>query len=189
MGKPPHHRPAGPDLIAGGGRRLRHLSTAPIADQIESTGAILADPNIHRLTKAVGLATDLTSLQHRRRVSDEVQPAGPCPETDDPTPFNGRYTGLLKRRLASGQSEWLPGRADFQRSGNRVRGRFSFGAGEGIIQGTVVKGARLIYDWQWSTAAGRGVLEYTGDTGLQGDWQYADGTVGGAWALCPPVGP
>jgi hypothetical protein len=160
-----------------------------VADQIESIGAILADPNIHRLTKAVGLATDLTSLTNRRRVSDEVQPMGPCPETGDRTPFNGRYTGLLKRRLASGKSEWLPGRADFQRSGNRVHGRISFGAGEGTIQGTVVKGARLMYDWQWGTAAGRGVLEHSGETGLQGDWQYADGTVGGAWALCPAVGP
>lgn len=158
-----------------------------IADQIESIAAILADPDMHRLTVAIGLATDLTALKTRHRAVDGVKLDGRCPGGGDAAAYRGRYHGLFNRNLPSGEKEWLTAWVEFRRSQNRVRGRFSFGAGEGVVEGSVVQENRLLYDWRWGTAAGRGVLAPSDFGGLRGDWQYGNGAIGGSWALCPAV--
>lgn len=160
-----------------------------IADQIDAIAAILADPDMHRLTVAIGLATDLTSLKTRHRAVDGVALDGRCPGGGNAAAYRGRYHGLFNRNLPSGEKEWLTAWAEFRRSQNRVRGRFSFGAGEGILDGTVVQENRLFYDWRWGAAAGRGVLAPSDSGGLEGDWQHGNGAVGGSWKLCPAADP
>jgi hypothetical protein len=156
-----------------------------IADQIEGIGTILENPDMHRLVVAIGLSTDLQSLRRRHRALEPVAPGRLCGSAGDPTSFSGRYTGLYTRHLRNGQSEWLSARMDLKRNRNRIVGRFSFGLGEGVLEGFLMQGRRLVYDWRWGNAAGRGFLEASSSGGLTGSWGYNDATQGGGtWDIC-----
>jgi hypothetical protein len=74
-----------------------------------------------------------------------------------------------------------------QRTGNIVRGSYSFGLGIGTIQGTVA-GTALNLEWQWGNYYGRGILNAT-DNGarLSGVWGYRESNRdGGTWSCRRP---
>ncbi len=155
-----------------------------IADQIASIGAILEDANMHRLVVATGLATDLHSLRNRQRAVTTVEPGKMCKGAGDPTSFQGQYTGLYTRVLKSGKKEWLSARLQMRRSGNRVVGRYSFGVGEGTLEGNVFQGQRLLYEWRWGNASGKGSLTASKSGGLSGAWGHKSAAEGGgSWEL------
>lgn len=158
-----------------------------VADQLAGIGEILEDPGIHRLFLARALATDLDSLKPRKSQREPATKSDRCASASaGAAPFQGRYAGLYAHNLADGRKEWLSGWMDLRRDGNRVRGRFSFGAGDGTLEGNVV-GDRLLYDWAWGRDQGRGTLELqAADGGLTGNWgRGTSGENGGAWDLCP----
>jgi hypothetical protein len=71
----------------------------------------------------------------------------------------------------------------FQRTGNTVRGRYSFGLGLGKIEGTVA-GDTLNLGWEWGGNYGRAILKAT-DNGaaFTGTWGYRESNRGaGTWA-------
>lgn len=156
-----------------------------IANQIEGIGTILENPDMHRLVVAIGLSTDLRSLRSRHRAFEPVAPGRLCDRAGDPTSFAGQYTGLYTRYLRSGEKEWLSARIVLKRNRNRIVGRFSFGLGEGVLEGFLMQGRQFVYDWRWGNASGRGFLEASSSGGLTGNWGYKEATQGvGTWDLC-----
>ena len=154
-----------------------------IADQFRNIGTTLEDPNIHRLVVLAGVATDLRPLRSHQRALASAEPGELC-SGNHPTPFDGEYTGLYTRYLSNGEKEWLGARMRLRRDHNRVVGRFSFGLGEGTLEGYLMQGKRLVYDWRWGNATGRGDLVASGSGGLRGNWGHEnDAKGGGNWDL------
>ncbi len=156
-----------------------------IAGQISGIGTILADEQLHRLVVGIGLASDLQSLRNRQRISATVAPGKLCNQIGNPISFQGDYTGFYVRYLKDGTKEWLKGSIQLRRSQNRVAGRFTFGAGEGILEGNLIRGKQLAYEWRWGNATGKGMLVLSQFGGLTGNWGYDSADKGGgSWELC-----
>jgi hypothetical protein len=156
-----------------------------VAGQIELIGNTLEDPQMHRLIAATGLATDLNSLRNRRRQINPVDPDNPCAGRRAASDFAGRHQGLYTRNLKDGRTEWLAAWMSLERDQNRVRGRFSFGAGEGEIRAVVSADDQLLFDWRWADAAGKGRLTRDATGALSGEWGNGGNAAGGgSWVLC-----
>lgn len=148
-----------------------------IARNMRGIGDLLNDPDIQKSIAAKALATDLPSLQ-RWKMSRRSTPAAAG------RAFDGNYAGTYVHHQPGAQSELLAAEMEHSREGDHVKGLFSFGLGVGTIDG-IVRGDRLLYDWVWGTAHGRGRLVVDPATGdLEGPWGYADsGDNGGAWRI------
>lgn len=161
-------------------KRIKYIS-----EQITNIGSILDDQNLHKLVVVIGLSTDLQSLRTRKRVIPSAQQSGICVKTADTEMFNGLYTGIYIHYLKNGEKEWLNGNIQLKRNRNRITGRFNFGAGEGSLQGHLIQGKRLLYDWQWGNSNGRGTLIVNESGGLTGNWGYEQSDKdGGQWQVC-----
>jgi hypothetical protein len=129
-----------------------------LAEQIAGIGSILEDPDMYRLIAAIGLSTDLHSLRNRQRRLNPIDPNHPYAGKEAATDLHGKHQGIYTRNLKNGRTEWLSAWRVLECYQNRVRGRYSLGAGEGSMQGVVGAGNRLLYDWQWGNATGKGEL-------------------------------
>lgn len=143
----------------------------------------LRDEEIQTSVFLVAQATDDLSLGPRRkgellsRISYKAE--GRSQTTGA---FRGFYAGEYTR-FVLGDREELEIEVFFQRHGNRVNGRFSFGIGQGSMEGTLTNEI-LYFNWQWGQSYGRGILRATADgSGFFGTWGYrgaSDG--GGTWS-------
>ncbi len=157
---------------AAGAERIKY-----VAQQIRGIGDFLMDLDIQKSIAAKALATDLSSLQ-RWKKSGRVAPAAA------EMAFDGYYTGTYVHDLPGEASEQLDAEMHLSREGDYVTGRFSFGLGEGKING-IVQSDALFYEWAWGTAHGRGqlVVDPSAD-GLEGPWGYGDSSDnGGTWRV------
>jgi hypothetical protein len=95
-------------------------------------------------------------------------------------PFDGFYSGEYVRYI-SGEQESLPVEANFERRGDSVTGCYSFGLGQGVIEGQV-KGNTLYFSWEWGRNSGNGLLQSLNGTGFSGTWGYRESSDrGGKW--------
>jgi hypothetical protein len=137
---------------------------------------VLADPDQQRLMARRGRNMTLAGLAPRR--PGETMAALPPAATSTPArPFHGVFDGEIHDGTAG-----LPIRSALVRQGDRVTGRYSFGAGQGQISG-LIDGETLKFEWQTATERGHGVLRSTGDgSRVEGTWGYGDReTGGGKW--------
>ncbi len=136
---------------------------------------VLADPEQHRLMAMRGWSMTLAGLAPRR--PGELL-AAPPPTSGARSPsFHGVFDGEMDDGTAR-----LPVRALFSRRGDRVEGRYSFGAAEGKVIG-FVEGDTLTFKWDTEISSGRGVLRSSPDgSRFQGTWGNGDRTDdGGRW--------
>lgn len=156
-----------------------------VADDVDTIAGALASPDMHRLVVAIGLATTPESLASadRRRVG--VAGEGKCAVRSGANRYDGVYEGVYGRNLADGSREWLPAGMELARAGRRVVGKYWFGAGEGTVEGLVIRGQRLQFEWTWGTASGRGTLRASSRGGVSGEWGHdTEQSGGGVWDLC-----
>ena len=135
---------------------------------------VLADPDQQRLMAMRGRSMTLSGLAPRRpgeTMAATATPSGPA------RAFHGVYDGEMHDGTAS-----LPTRAALVRQGDRVTGQYSYGAGQGEING-LVQGETLTFNWRSGARNGRGVLRSSSDgTRIEGTWGYGDrDTGGGRW--------
>src|SRR5262245_269848 len=135
---------------------------------------VLADPDQQRLMAMRGRSMTLSGLAPRRpgeTMAATAAPSGPS------RPFQGTYDGEMHDGTAA-----LPTRAALVRQGDRVTGQYSYGAGQGEING-LVQGDTLTFNWKSGERNGRGVLRSSNDgTRIEGTWGYGDrDTGGGRW--------
>ncbi|NIR29603.1 MAG: hypothetical protein GWN84_09900 [Gammaproteobacteria bacterium] len=157
---------------AAGVQRIRF-----VAEQIRGIGEFLNDRDIQQSMAVKALATDPKSLRAWK---------GPAASEGGARPFEGYYRGSYVHHVQGGGSEVLEAEMELMRQGDFVAGRFSFGLGQGSIKGVVSEG-RLLYEWSWGNAYGRGELAAEPPSGrLRGPWGYMDSADnGGSWEVLP----
>lgn len=144
-----------------------------IADAIDQrVVTVLADPDQQRLMALRGRSMTLAGLAPRR--PGETM-AAPAPAVAAPSPpFHGVFDGEIDDGSAR-----LPIRAVLHRQGDRVEGQYSFGAGQGQLNG-LVEGDTLTYLWRTASGSGRGVLRSSRDgLRIEGTWGHGERTAGG----------
>lgn len=140
---------------------------------------LLKDEEIQLSYVLSGEATDKDSLGPRRpkQLLSRVWPRRET-QVETSLSFDGFFSGE-NVRYVSGEQEILPVEVRFERRGNYVIGRYSFGLGQGIIRGKVSANI-LNFDWKWGRSTGYGILHATqGGTGFSGTWGYRESSVGG----------
>jgi Peptidase family M48 len=152
---------------------------AKIAAEVRDITRSFDDPGVQDLIRQKGLSAKPEMLGPRKSgasVAASTPPAGPAT-----LPYSGRYRG-----------KWLNTKGtDFDvemgltRQGDTVRGSYSFGAGNVVIEGTVSNDT-LFYNWKWGTEYfGKGVLRPDASgRELVGTWGYTKADSGaGTWKL------
>lgn len=168
------------------GQRLHALAARlddpDLARRIDQLGTLLDDPDIQAGIILTAKSTDETALAPRRpgelaNVERSITNGGPAS-----VPFQGRYVGTSVQHSEPRQSNPIvivfP-----RRGGNRVTGLYSFGLGQGTIEGTLT-GDTLHYEWTWAGNDGRGILRASqnGAT-FSGTWGYRESSDnGGEWS-------
>lgn len=149
-----------------------------VADAIDrQVVPVLADPDQQRLMAMRGRSMTLAGLAPRR--PGETMAAAPATPGGAPgPPFHGVYDGEIDDGTGR-----LPIRAVLHRQGDRVSGQYSFGAGQGQLDG-LVEGTTLTYRWRTPASAGRGMVRASANgSQIEGTWGYGDRTSGaGTWA-------
>lgn len=149
-----------------------------VADAIDrQVVPVLADPDQQRLMALRGRSMTLAGLAPRRPGETMAAPAPPSPGAP-PAPFQGVFDGEIDDGSAR-----LPVRVVLHRQADRVSGQYSFGAGQGQIDG-LVEGDTLTYRWRTATGSGQGVLRSSRDgSRVDGTWGYGDRSSGaGRWS-------
>lgn len=157
--------------------------------------AFLRDEEVQQSYVLAGQATDQDALGPRRP-GQLLSRVWPRQEASAPhRPFDG-LCFAESVTYVSGKQGIAPVEVRFERRGDRVTGRYSFGSyrdgqrvissgrlGEGIISDGQVNGNTLHFRWEWGNYAGHGVLRsLENGAGFSGTWGYqerSDG--GGAW--------
>jgi hypothetical protein len=144
-----------------------------VADAIDKEVVpVLADPDQQRLMALRGRSMTLAGLAPRRPGETMATPTAAARTA--PMPFHGVFDG----EIDDGTTR-LPVRAVLSRQGDRVSGQYSFGAGQGHIEG-LVEGETLNYRWRTAMGAGQGVLRSSRDgSRVDGTWGYGDRSSGG----------
>lgn len=149
------------------------------AGQIAGIAKLIGDPDMQKSMRAKGLATDLDVLAPRKRgelpqfVETERNPGKKA------ATFDGNYEATYGHVLQDGRKEELPARVVLKRTDKMVYGRYSFGMGEGTIEGAV-QNEKLLFGWQWADSSGKGVLVPSADgTAFTGTWGYGGSREGG----------
>ena len=131
---------------------------------------VLADPDQQRFMARRGVNMTLAGLAPRKPGETMAAPAPSGPAR----PFHGVFDGEMHDGTAA-----LPTRAALVRQGDRVTGQYSYGAGQGEING-LVQGETLTFNWRSGARNGRGVMRSSGDgTRIEGTWGYDDRDSGG----------
>ena len=152
---------------------------ATIAGDVRIIARNFDDPGVQELIRQKGLGARPELLGPRK--PGAAVAAAPPAAGRSPTPFSGNYKG-----------KWLNTRGtDFDvemgltRQGDTVRGSYSFGVGNVLIEGTV-SGNTLFYKWKWGTEYfGKGVLKPDASgREIVGTWGYTQADSGaGTWKL------
>ena len=146
-----------------------------LATQIDGVADIISDPDLQRLIAQTSRRTTLASLAPRRP-GETLAAGAPAASAEA---FSGTYDGTI-----TGGGESFAVRMVLQRSGQRVRGMYSYGAGVGQLDGSV-EGDTAYFQWISGGEFGRAHLSVNG-AGLEGSWGYGDsGVGGGTWQLRP----
>lgn len=166
---------------SGGAERVRfiakNLRVIAQGDPANGKPGGLSDPDVQEGFRIVGMSTSVDSLKPRRP-GELVAGAPGTGAAMDAVPFNGEYAGQYTR-IVKGSEESLAITSVFKRSGDRVNGRYNFGLGDGTVDGVVMEGGKLYFNWSWGGTAGRGVLEAIAGGGFSGTWGYRDARSGG----------
>ena len=155
------------------GTRVRALAAAvddaSLAAKLQKLGEDLDDPEIRAGFVATGKAGDLAGLAPRR--PNQLPRTGAAPATAGGPVFNGVYRGELVQFL---DPRPTPAEFVFERRGDTVTGRYTFGLGFGTVRDGRVIGNKLYFDWQFGANYGRGSLEALADGSLRGTWGYRE---------------
>jgi hypothetical protein len=146
-----------------------------VADAIDKQVVpVLADPDQQRLMAARGRSMTLAGLAPRRPGETMAAPATAGARG---TAFDGVFDGEIDDGTAR-----LPMRAVLSRQGDRVSGQYSFGGGQGQIDG-IADGETLSYRWRTASASGRGLVRSSADgSRIEGTWGYGERNAGaGRW--------
>ena len=145
--------------------------------RIRDVSGFLADPMMQKGMRAVALSTDNDSLQPKRP-KDLLVVSMPTTHTSSKI-FDGAYSARYGHNIKDKQAEQLEARVVFVRQNDRVHGRYTFGLGEGTIEG-IVKKEKMYFDWNWGGMRGKGVLFDTGSGhSFTGTWGTGESTYGG----------
>lgn len=135
-------------------------------------GKLVDDPEVRAGFVLSGKSTELAALSPRR--AGEM-PKGAFAESASPSgqlPFQGRYIGRASQ-FSDPDRKSFPVETSLRRTGNRVRGEYTFGVGVGTIDG-IVSGDTLTFDWKWAGNSGSGLLKLAAQgRGFAGTWGYA----------------
>lgn len=168
------------------GQRLHALAARledpDLARRIDQLGSLLDDPDIQAGIILTAKSTDETALTPRR--PGELANIGRSTTDGKPASasFQGRYVGTSVQSSEPGQPYQIV--FVFQRHGdNRVTGLYSFGLGQGNIEGTLI-GDTLHYEWSWAGNYGKGIMHASqGGMAFSGVWGYRESSDnGGEWS-------
>jgi hypothetical protein len=153
-----------------------------IVQNLETIAKLSGDMGQQMFWRVRGVTVTPRSLGPRRPGETVVSSLHQMQGDSENLVFHGVYTGAHVRRLAKGGTESLDVCLIVDRNGDRATGRFSFGIGEGALQGRAV-GDDLHFEWQWGDTYGRGVLKATAPDAFTGIWGYEDSRDdGGSWS-------
>lgn len=145
--------------------------------KIKEVADLLDDPGLQRLLRLRGQTLRYDQLA--------VRQTGTAPAPARATqPFAGSYAG----KWLNTRGTDLPVTMQLTRTGDKVKGSYSFGQGDISIDGIVANGA-LYYDWRWGKDySGKGIIRPSGaNGGLVGTWGNARAEQGGGtWLLRRP---
>ena len=150
------------------------------AGQLDGIAKILSDYEIQKMIAHIGRTTDLSSLSpvaEGRLYSDSFGDEG---RTNSTGAFNDVYRGSFS---SGPESPAISIIILFKRKGDRVSGKYKYGAGSGELYG-VLKGDRLYFQWKEGPSFGKGVFT-AGNQGRQftGTWGYKESVEnGGIWS-------
>lgn len=157
-----------------------HVDSPTLALKLRELGKIMDDPDLRAALIATGKAGDLAALGPRH--PGELPRLGLVPSAATARLFDGFYRGQMVQFL---DPEPRPIEATFQRQGDRVTGRYTFGLGFGNINGQIFD-QKLRFDWNWAGNYGRGELTSEAGGGFIGTWGYREATSGaGTWTGQP----
>jgi hypothetical protein len=126
--------------------------------------------DIQRLSAMIGRSIGPSDLGPMRTGEKIGRPcAGPVSAGE---PFSGRLTGTITINNVEFDLD-----AEMTRSGSRVAGRYSYGAGISKMEG-IVEGDTLHYRWRLGQDAGKGVLRHAGGS-YEGSWGNGEDSNGG----------
>lgn len=156
-----------------------------IADEIEKITRIVEEPALQRFIRLRGLTVTPESLGPRPLSDPFAALRARVGSQHSGEPFDGLYEGKCARQLEGGGEETLDVCMLIDQAGSQARGRFSFGFGEGSLNGTVAEDV-FTYEWEFAGVIGRGELRRDSDGGLEGDWGYDHEYQGGGhWTVDP----
>lgn len=166
------------------GQRLhtlaRQIDDRGIATAMDQLADMLDNPEVQAGIIATAKASDETMLAPRRpHELPRIAAAQPSSEGGRRLAFDGAFLGKFDQ---VGEPQSFPVETVFERRGDKVTGRYSFGLGIGSIEG-VVEGNTLHVRWTWSGNYGRATLRGAADgSGFSGTWGYRDSpTDAGTW--------
>jgi hypothetical protein len=141
------------------------------ADDIDRVASVMAEPGIQRLLARRGRLTELSALAPRR-IGETLG------ATQATAATGAAFDGVFDGEITAGTST-VAIRTLLHRNGDQVTGQYSYGGGQGVLQG-VVDGDALLFSWQEGSQMGRGRIVAAPDgTGFRGSWGYGDAEAGG----------
>lgn len=150
------------------GSGLSRVAIIGTAAQIRIVAQNFLD--IERLTAMIGRSISPADLGPMR-MGDKI--GRPCAEpVSTGEPFSGRLTGMITIDNIEFDLQ-----AELTRSGSRVEGRSSYGAGVSSIEG-IIEGNTLHYRWRLRQDAGKGALTHAGGS-YEGSWGNGEDSNGG----------
>jgi len=157
----------------------REMNDRGLAMAMDQLATMLDDPEVQAGIIATAKASDESMLAPRRpgelprMVAAQSRPQGSARQA-----FDGAYFGKFSQ---VGEPQSFPVETIFERRGDKVTGRYSFGLGIGSIEG-VVEGGTLNLRWTWSGNYGRATLHAAGE-GFSGTWGYRESpSNAGTWS-------
>lgn len=156
------------------------IAVRSIADQIDQIARFLADPGLQRVAAMRGRAASLAGLAPRRpgEFLAAQPPRASEANTSKPTEAGTlSFDGLFDGKITDGATP-LDVRFILQRAAGRVTGRYSFGAGEGLITG-IVEGDTMTFAWRFADGSGYGRLRLDATGGFDGSWGRGEEATGG----------
>ncbi|HUF57407.1 MAG TPA: M48 family metalloprotease [Thermohalobaculum sp.] len=145
------------------------LSALSLALEISQFGHLLADPGAQRLAASIGQTARPEDLAPRPAGRFLAEPCGRAIQS-------GAFSGRLAGEITDGSTP-LDVDVVLERSGDRVTGAYSFGAGFGRMEGEVA-GNTLAYSWTLGSDHGQGQLILDGST-YRGSWDRSGAETGG----------
>jgi hypothetical protein len=161
----------------------KRLEDPDLAREINALGDFLDDPDIQAGIILTAKSTSEAALAPRRPGQLANMRQSASSNVPNSLPFQGNYVGTSTQISDPGSS--FPVVVVLNRQdGNQVKGQYTFGLGQGTIEGTV-SGDSLFYDWNWAGNYGRGILRSEPNgTEFSGTWGYRESANnGGQWRI------